>query len=515
MYYFTIIQIDNIFYLLSSISQGLAAIFTLVFAITVFGTQMMRKFTALDKIIDGWTVLLMLLFTLGIIFPLIQLGTDEKVLNKIFISTNLSIAIDLFIACLCILSIIPYTLKINRIIKYEGGIPKLSEELSEAIDSDRKAIVSSKLNELVELGNAAMGECQLNQTTKIVKKLEISGMEIANKRWLDQTVHTINGLQEIQLKSWDKKFMDITGMTISALVTIGLESVEENLDGEPRYLRRCSVDIKKGYYPAIDYELAPYTYGKYPGFGLLEITDFFNGLNFHKALMIGASHAAEEKPKVFKLYDDYRTKEILNELEFIGIERYFSVPQQVMKVLKKIGIKASKSRYSIGIAMSTLNGLKQLAISAINSDLSPGTVSMSYYCIYEICIASIESKYFEKDDEFAEELLAYAVECLENIADIAYKKDENKFKKSYEVSLEFLWILGAYSNKYLPEYAKDMASGLKNSSNRVIRCFFEEENVLEEARRYIESYREFSELIDELKAFENLYNKSDIHPSRS
>jgi len=62
-----IAQKDNILYFLSSISQGLAAIFTLVFTITIFGAQMMKW--SMSKIFDRWTILLMIIFGIGIIFP--------------------------------------------------------------------------------------------------------------------------------------------------------------------------------------------------------------------------------------------------------------------------------------------------------------------------------------------------------------------------------------------------------------------------------------------------------------
>jgi len=112
---------DDILYLLSAVSQGLAAIFTLVFTITVFGAQMRRKFTAMDKLIDKWTKVLMLVFASGIILPLIQLKTDKDLLNIPSISTaDLSLAVDLGIATFCILAIIPYLMRVNRIMKYEG-----------------------------------------------------------------------------------------------------------------------------------------------------------------------------------------------------------------------------------------------------------------------------------------------------------------------------------------------------------------------------------------------------------
>lgn len=45
-------QEDNVLYFLSSISQGLAAIFSLIFAITIFGAQMAKSYTSFDGIVD-------------------------------------------------------------------------------------------------------------------------------------------------------------------------------------------------------------------------------------------------------------------------------------------------------------------------------------------------------------------------------------------------------------------------------------------------------------------------------
>jgi hypothetical protein len=185
-YSLPIAQGDNILYLLSSISQGLAAVFALVFTITIFGAQMMQKFTAMDKIIDGWTKGLMILFAVGILLPLIQLETDYDVLNLSFINTtNLSLAIDLSIATFCICALIPYLTKVNRIMKYEGGISKLSEELSEAIDSNHTSTASNKISELVDLGISSSNEMFEDDTTKIVDKLKSAGKECANKARAD------------------------------------------------------------------------------------------------------------------------------------------------------------------------------------------------------------------------------------------------------------------------------------------------------------------------------------------
>lgn len=151
---------SNIWYLLSAISQSLAAIFTLVFTITIFGSQMMGSFTSIDKIMDNWTKTLMVLFTIGIIFPLIQLGKLEySELNISFITfnfdfnlVNLAIAIDLGIATFCVLAIIPYLMRVNQIMKYERGISKLDEKLNEAEFNNDATRELNIINDLIELG---------------------------------------------------------------------------------------------------------------------------------------------------------------------------------------------------------------------------------------------------------------------------------------------------------------------------------------------------------------------------
>ncbi|MCE8424736.1 MAG: hypothetical protein J5U17_03035 [Candidatus Methanoperedens sp.] len=68
---------DNILYFLSSISQGLAAIFTLIFTITIFGAQMMKRYSSMGRILDRWTIFLMIFFAIGIILPLITSRTND------------------------------------------------------------------------------------------------------------------------------------------------------------------------------------------------------------------------------------------------------------------------------------------------------------------------------------------------------------------------------------------------------------------------------------------------------
>ena len=220
-------------YLLSALSQGLAAIFTLIFAITIFAAQMMRKFTAMDKMMDKWTIVLMLIFAIGIILPLIHLKTDKNLLGLSFASTaNLSLSIDLAIATFCVLSIIPYLKKVNRIMKYDGGIAKLKEEASEAIDLGHRETVSNKIHDLVELGESAVNDFHIERelrTNEIIGELWKFGIVVAKKEWTNQTRAVLDGLPKIGEITVKKRLDRPTARVLEAFNRIGIITVQNEL----------------------------------------------------------------------------------------------------------------------------------------------------------------------------------------------------------------------------------------------------------------------------------------------
>ena len=511
-----IAQKDNILYFLSSISQGLAAIFTLVFTITIFGAQMMKW--SMSKIFDRWTILLMIIFGIGIIFPLIQLVVNHNYLPFDRIA-NLSLALDLFLATFCVLSIIPYSIRVNRIMKYEGGILNLTEGASEAIDYSHKVTASNKVSELMELGKNSVYDMQWDKAYTIIEKLEFLGKEIVDKEWLDLGFSTISGIKEIGSESWYKD-IKVTVRAIIGLKVIGLKSVEKKLDGVPLYYGRKSYDSGTRQfidfsekYRNLDYDsVCSILEIDSPKNSLFRIMDFFNILNSQKEFLRDSLYSDLGK-NPFEYFNIIGThNKIINEsdlknFELYGIERFSSFPQKIMAELKEIGVKASvESQFAHGFAVASpaLLGLKTMGMRAIDNDLSDGTVSMSSYCMYKIGIASIkESLDIVNEVQKNFMLLDFVVEFLETIANKAYMKDKNKFKNSYESSLGFLWILGAYSNKYLPNYAKYMASGLKKSNKSVIIDTFGSEDI----RKGVKEFLKNSEVIEELKAFEELYDK--------
>jgi len=428
-YSLPIAQGDDILYLLSSISQGLAALFALVFTITIFGAQMMRKFTAMDKMIDKWTKILMIIFAIGIILPLMQLETNYDFLNDLlhlnFDKTeNLSLAIDLFIATLCVLAIIPYLMKINSIMKYEGGVSKLNEEASEAIDSDHKVTASNRISELAELCMSAVENMPESKASNIVNTIKVLGNSVADKGWNAATFETLTKLEKIGLKCTEKK-----------------------LDGR-----------------------SPEEYG------------------------------------------------------LMASGQLFSATEKVLEAIREVGVKAADKKLEkvsgFPVVELAITGLYKIGLQAIDSDLSDSTVFESCYGLLEIGkkvaekkighygnqtgLLFISSSEIISEDNFRDE--SYVIVNLKRIAYRAYEKDQAKFKNTCEICMEYLWVLGVFVKKYLPEYAADLATTLKKSENQVFRDLFANENIREGAKKYIKN--EYPQLEGELKAFEELYDAS-------
>lgn len=515
---------DNILYALSSISQGLAAIFTLMFAITIFCTQMINRYTSIDKIFDDKTICLMLIFSIGIILPLIQLVVNHNYIpfDKI---ENLSLAFDVFLASFCVLSIIPYSMKINTIVKYDGGTSNLAESASEAIDFGRETVASNNVSELIELGKMAVQYRYWDKAHRIIEKLKFLGVKAIDKEWRDLGYFTIGGIKEICLDRWYED-IDCILIAMNGLREIGLKSIEKKLDGVTLYLGTPSnsrnyipksfADINKTY-NNFDYNSACSKLGiSNVEYGSCRVHKYINLLKFSKPFEKVTIFAESEKDQPnldlcsgTGAYKTNQSESALKRLEFYGIERFYSFPQLIMGKLAEIGIKSSyksKCDKEVCVTLSAMYELFILGINAINNDLSDGTVSMSIYCIYTIGVSNV----IKSNDTRKEEVLSHTVKYLKNIANEAYNTDKNKFKNSFECSLGCLWILGACSNRYLPEYAKKMASELEKSDDPVIKENFGTEDICKGVKEYLDTYSIGDQkFIQDLNNFKDLYNKSD------
>ena len=214
---------ENARYILSAISQGLAAILALVFTITLVVAQMTRRYTAMDKIIfRRETKFLMIFFGIGIIAPLLVLE---------FGFWEWGVPLSIVIASFCVFSLLPFLKGVNSVLKYDIGIVNLNEEIAEAIESGYEPKASNIL-ELNEIGESAVREFREYDVMKILSQLSIIGIESAEKRFKCATPLVADGIIGMGIGSIEKEFDDmVVKNAVIGLKNIGVEAVKNRLEG--------------------------------------------------------------------------------------------------------------------------------------------------------------------------------------------------------------------------------------------------------------------------------------------
>ena len=213
---------DNARYILSAISQGLAAILALVFTITLVVAQMTRRYTAMDKIIfRPETIGLMIIFGLGVVTPLLVLKTDFWKWG-----VNLSIAFAVF----CVFSLIPFLKGINGVLKYEIGVENLYEESMKAINLGDEAGADGRIGELTEIGKGAVKEsCERVVVSIICYLSQIGKKKSAETGGGNTTFLIVDNLKDIGVESVGRSFEEASFFAATGLKDIGVEAAKNRL----------------------------------------------------------------------------------------------------------------------------------------------------------------------------------------------------------------------------------------------------------------------------------------------
>lgn len=206
-------------YFLSALPQALAAIFAILFTISIFGAQTGGRITSLNQVIDRWTKIYMFVFIIGIIFPLIQLQTKKYSIDLVTITTidfyNYSfdllpvmklnlLSVDLFIFTFCIFAIIPYLMRVHRILKYGDGIVKLNEEALKFMNPENLSIAIYRSNELAAIGLDALHDVTETAMAIIIMLRHIGRTSV--DKGLDLLTNEIVGnLNSLGFVATDKK----------------------------------------------------------------------------------------------------------------------------------------------------------------------------------------------------------------------------------------------------------------------------------------------------------------------
>jgi hypothetical protein len=229
---------DNARYVLSAISQGLAAILALVFTITLIIAQMTKRYMAMDEIIFRLeTKLLMSLFGIGIIAPLLVLD---------FGFWKWGVPLSIVVASSCVFSLLPFLIGVNNLLKYDSGIKNLDEEIPAAIREGDEQRAINKIGELNKMSEIAIKESREDVISSISSVLSRSGLKSAEKKFWYVTLQVVYALKNIGLKSVEKGFKyNSTRGIVDGLRYIASKTLKE-IENKGDYKGAVIVEVLKG-----------------------------------------------------------------------------------------------------------------------------------------------------------------------------------------------------------------------------------------------------------------------------
>ncbi len=232
-------QINDSSNLLTAISTNLAAIFALVFAVTTFLAEMIKgSYKEMDYFLRKKFIFICIFFSALIIYPLLVLKTNIDILTVIGIDNidvpNLSITTSIAVMVLGIIVLIPYTLDIFKIVKF-NAIPKLKHEAKIALAEDRETSLWKVIEDLSYLGEDFIESDYKYHMGYIIDELKHIGFKTVEKNWVDETLSTLTGLNKIGLKIVEdisdengQEILD-AAKVLKAIKEIGLKAVDKKL----------------------------------------------------------------------------------------------------------------------------------------------------------------------------------------------------------------------------------------------------------------------------------------------
>ena len=130
-------HLDEKAYLLSAISQGLAALFALVITITFVSAQVLVKYGShqLDRIFTPLVRGYLIFFIISIIYPLALLLTNCQ---NIVIVAQILTKLSLILTAICLSLMIPYILHFKELLKPENIIKYHTDKIRGQLEKLRK-----------------------------------------------------------------------------------------------------------------------------------------------------------------------------------------------------------------------------------------------------------------------------------------------------------------------------------------------------------------------------------------
>lgn len=402
-------QANNNSDLLISISASLATIFALVFTGTTVLAQILKRgYKAMDTLLHNKKIIsVYIFFFAAIIYPLLVLKTDINMLSGFDVKNstlaNLSITTSITTMIFGILILIPYSLEIFKIAKY-NTILLLIQDAEDAINENKQGAIKEIIDELSNLGK-----------------------DFIEHNYDYKVNFIINGLRDIGMKITEKEWVGPTNNILFRLTEIGEKVVENKLDGTHSEL-----------------------------FGLSE--------------------------------------------------RFFSETKDILDALTEVGLKSADKKLIEGteefpIAFYAIEYLKNIGVKAIDNNLNVNTIRSSPFGILRIGIKAAEKNFGMSGDP-----IKLVEETRNGLIEIGTKAQDN-FEEITHSSMQYLWVLSAYVQKYhqaeINVWARNLKIKLKEmDATDQFESEYHDKKDLEIIPQF---QRLFPDLGNEIADFESLY----------
>ncbi|MBE9592411.1 MAG: hypothetical protein IMF19_02915 [Proteobacteria bacterium] len=176
----------------------------------------------MDKIIfRPETILLMIFFSIGVVTPLLVL---------MFGLCRLGISSSIALAFFCVFSLLPFLKGLNGVLKYDIGLGKLHEEVTEALGLLPHQIAVNRIREVNEIAERAIKEYRKDVLSYVLRILSNLGIKSAKGGFWYLTYQIVSIFKNIGVKSVDKRFED--SYLTNGIIMIVMQSINSKVGGD-------------------------------------------------------------------------------------------------------------------------------------------------------------------------------------------------------------------------------------------------------------------------------------------
>lgn len=257
---------DRIKYLLSATAQVLAALFALVFSITLIAVQFVTKYThrTMRIIFNNWIIFYMVVFAGSVVIPLIWLLVNPKLGGAIM---------SLMVGGIVVISLVPFFLYLRDRMKIDAVIEYLKDEGIIFAAKKEHENTKENINALDSIANGALTDRNYEVFELAVRSLAYFALELGKQEAKDANGKTPISLGESRIqapethcfifKRFRENYQGITSNTrastimIRSIGEIGIEAargkhwVTWNESGDLLVFMENFADLKENFSAAV------------------------------------------------------------------------------------------------------------------------------------------------------------------------------------------------------------------------------------------------------------------------